>query len=58
MLSVKQGGIKYHFLNIWYNSTWDWTPVSRTISEDSTNKATGSVDILIFFFYVSYHLID
>ena len=25
MLSVKQGGIKYHFLSVWYNSTWDWT---------------------------------
>ena len=37
MLSVKQGGIKYHFfLDLWYNSTWDWTPVSRTIGEHST----------------------
>ena len=25
MLSVKQGGIKYHFLSLWYDSTWDWT---------------------------------
>ena len=24
MLSVKQGGIKYHFLSLWYDSTWDW----------------------------------
>ena len=23
MLSVKQGGIKYHFLSLWYDSTWD-----------------------------------
>ena len=22
MLSVKQGGIKYHFLILWYDSTW------------------------------------
>ena len=22
MLSVKQGGIKYHFLSLWYDSTW------------------------------------
>ena len=29
MLSVKQGGIKYHFLSLWYDSTWDWTQVSR-----------------------------
>ena len=29
MLSVKQGGIKYHFLSLWYD--WDWTPVSQAI---------------------------
>ena len=37
MLSVKQGGIKYHFFeSVWldhflsrYDSTWDWTQVSR-----------------------------
>ena len=23
MLSVKQGGIKYYFLSLWYDSTWD-----------------------------------
>ena len=23
MLSVKQDGIKYHFLSLWYDSTWD-----------------------------------
>ena len=23
MLSVKQGGIKYHFLSLWYDSTRD-----------------------------------
>ena len=33
MLSVKQVSIKYHFLSLWYDSTWDWTPVSRTIGE-------------------------
>ena len=37
MLSVKQGGINYHFLSLWYVSTWDWTPVSRTIGEHSTH---------------------
>ena len=26
-----QGGIKYHFFSLWYDSTWNWTPVSRTI---------------------------
>ena len=27
------GGVKYHFLSLWYDSTWDWTPVSCAISE-------------------------
>ena len=31
ILSVKSGGIKYHFFSLWYDSTWDWTPISRTI---------------------------
>ena len=35
MLSLKQGGIKYHFLSLWYDSTWDWTQVSRAIGEHS-----------------------
>ena len=38
MLSAKQDGIKYHFFSLWYDSTWDWTPVSRTIGERSTPK--------------------
>ena len=33
MLSVKQEGIKYHFLGLWYDFTWDWTPVFRAIGE-------------------------
>ena len=33
LLSVKQGGIKYHFLSLWYDSAWDWLPVSRTIDD-------------------------
>ena len=37
ILSAKQGGIKYHFLSLWYDSTWDWTPVSRDIGELSTH---------------------
>ena len=34
MLSVKQGGIKYHF-----KSLWDWTQVSRAIDEHSNHYA-------------------
>ena len=37
LLSVKLGGIKYHFLSLWYDSTWDWTPVSWTIGKHSTH---------------------
>ena len=33
MLSIKQGGTKYHFFNLWYDLTWDWIPVSWTIDE-------------------------
>ena len=35
MLSVKQEGIKYHFLSLWYDPTWDWTQVFRAIGEHS-----------------------
>ena len=35
MLSVKQGGIKYHFFSLWYDSIWDRTQVSRAIGEHS-----------------------
>ena len=33
ILRVKQRGIKKHFFSLWYDSTWDWTPVSRAISQ-------------------------
>ena len=33
----QQGAIKYHFLSLWYDLTWDWTLVSWTISEHSTH---------------------
>ena len=36
MLSVKQGDIKYHFLFLWYDSTWEWTEVSRATGEQTT----------------------
>ena len=37
MLQVKQGGIKYHFLSLWYDLTWDWMPVSRGIGKHYTH---------------------
>ena len=41
MLSNKQGGIKHHFLSLWYDLTWEWTPVSQAIGEHSTTKPMG-----------------
>ena len=41
MLSVKQGGMKYHFLSLYYDSTGDWSPVSWTIREHFTHKPSG-----------------
>ena len=35
--SVKQGGIKYHFKRLWYDASWDWTQVFRTIGKRSTH---------------------
>ena len=29
MLSVRQGVIKYNFLSLCHDPTWDWTPISR-----------------------------
>ena len=46
MLSVKQGGIKYHFLSLWYYSTWDWTQVYRTIGEHSNHRANLKVNVI------------
>ena len=37
MLSVKQGSIKYHFLSLWYDSTWGWIQVLRAIGEHSNH---------------------
>ena len=47
MLSVKQGSIKYHLLSFWYDSTWDWTQVSRVISEHSNRYANVSANKLL-----------
>ena len=47
MLSVKQDSIKYYFLSLWYDSTWDWTQLSRAISEHSNHYANVRYDILI-----------
>ena len=43
MQSVKQGGIKYYFKTLWYDATWDWTQVSRTIGEHSVHLVNEPV---------------
>ena len=47
MLSVKQGGIKYYFLSFWYDSTMNWTPISRTISELIRSMARSTIQLNI-----------
>ena len=46
MLSIKQGGIKYHFLTLWYDSTWDWTQVSWAIMPMSKKSSLGFIYLL------------
>ena len=43
MLGVKQGGIKYRFVSLWYDSTWDWTMVRQFMGEHSNLYANGPV---------------
>ena len=47
MLSVKQGGIKYHFLSLWYDLTWYWTPVSRATGEHSTYQTKSKLATIV-----------
>ena len=37
MMSVKQSGIKYNYLSLWYDLTWDWTLVFQTIGKHYTH---------------------
>ena len=52
MLSVKQGGIKYHFLSHWYDSTWDWMQVSRAIGKHSNHHANVQVQYIYTYIYI------
>ena len=45
-----QGSIKYHFLILWYNLTWDWTLVSNTISKHSTHWDMSGIYIHIYIY--------
>ena len=64
LLSVKPGVMKYHFLGLWYDATWDWTQISRTIGKHSTHKPIMinkylwqnfyTIYIYIYIFYFLY----
>ena len=50
MLTVNQGGIKNHFLSLFYDLTWDWTPVSQSIGKHSTHKTNIYIYIYIYIY--------
>ena len=56
VLRAKPGGILNHFLNLWYDSTVNSTPVSWTIGEHSNRFANGLVQFYFAFFKV-LHLV-
>ena len=39
--------MKYLFLSLWYDSTWDWTLVSQTIGEHSNHYANGLIKLIV-----------
>ena len=43
------------FLSFWYDSTWDWTHVSRAIGKHSNHHANHLLNLKTFFFYLSSH---
>ena len=55
MLSVKQGGIKSHFLSLWYDSIWDWIQVSQAIGELDNRLANGPFlyNLIVFTYLLS-----
>ena len=55
MLTAKQGGIKYYFLSLSYDWTWDWTPVSQAIGEHS-NHCANNLPQKFYLIYQPLHL--
>ena len=45
LLSVKQEGIKFHYLSLWYDLIWEWTPASQAIGEHSNHYTYGPIYI-------------
>ena len=52
--SVKQRGIKYHFLSLWYDSTWDWRLVCWTTAEYCNHYIYIYIYICIYIFVYIY----
>ena len=55
MLSVKQRGIKYLFLSLWYDSSWDWTLVSRAMGEYFNGWAYENIFLNQFYSQILHH---
>ena len=55
VLSVMQGSIKYHFLSLWYDLTWDWTQVYLAIGKNSTHWANEPVHFIYIYIYIHTH---
>ena len=58
MLSVKQGGIKYHFLSLWNDLTWDWISVSQATGKQSNHYLNGTVNIYIYIYICCIFTLD
>ena len=52
MLSIKQGSVKYHFLSLWYDSTWDWTLIFQAIGEHSSHLANVRLMLIYIYIYI------
>ena len=50
-LSAKKGSIWYHFLSLWYESTWDWILVTQSIDKHSNHNTNWPV-IYIYIYIV------
>ena len=56
VLSVKQGGIKSIYKNLWNDATWDWTQVSWIIGEHSTHWINGPVLFIYIYIYIYIYI--
>ena len=59
MLSIKHGGIKYNYLSLWYDSTWDWNLVPWTMANSLLIRPTHThththTHIYIYGYFYTY----